>query len=63
MSKPHPVSVRLKPLLNDRLCERAIAMDRPKSRVIEQALADFMALQQWQIATPTPVVSSRTRTL
>jgi len=50
MSKIAPVSVRLDADLNDRLVAVAAALDRPKSWVIEQAVADFVSLQEWQLA-------------
>ena len=50
MSKISPVSVRLDAELNDRLVAIAAALDRPKSWVIEQAVADFVSLQEWQLA-------------
>lgn len=48
--KTAPVSVRLDAALNDQVAAIAIALDRPKSWVIEQALRDFLAIQQWQLA-------------
>ena len=48
--KTAPVSVRLDPVLNDQLTAIATTLDRPKSWVIGQALRDFVAIQQWQIA-------------
>jgi predicted transcriptional regulator len=50
MSKTAPVSVRLEAALNDQVSAIAAALDRPKSWVIEQAVRDFVALQQWQLA-------------
>jgi predicted transcriptional regulator len=50
MSKTAPVSVRLEPALNDRVTAVATALDRPKSWVIEQAVRDFVAVQEWQLA-------------
>jgi len=50
MSKITPVSVRLSVELNDRLVAIAEALDRPKSWVIEQAVADFVSVQEWQMA-------------
>ncbi len=50
MSKTSPVSVRLDPDLNDRVGAIAAALDRPKSWVIEQAVQDFVAMQEWQLA-------------
>ena len=50
MSKTAPVSVRLESELNDRVTAVAAALDRPRSWVIEQAVRDFVALQEWQVA-------------
>ena len=50
MSKTAPVSVRLEPALNDQVTAIATALDRPKSWVIEQAVRDFVAVQEWQLA-------------
>jgi predicted transcriptional regulator len=50
MSKTAPVSVRLESDLNARVGAVAVALDRPKSWVIEQAVRDFVAVQEWQIA-------------
>ena len=50
MSKSAPVSVRLQPALNDKVTAIADALDRPKSWVIEQAVADYVAMQAWQLA-------------
>jgi predicted transcriptional regulator len=50
MSKTAPVSVRLEPALNDQVTSIAAALDRPRSWVIEQAVRDFVAVQQWQLA-------------
>jgi predicted transcriptional regulator len=50
MSKTAPVSVRLDAALNDEVTAIASALDRPKSWVIEQAVRDFVAIQQWQMA-------------
>ena len=50
MGKITPVSVRLDSSLNDRVAAIAAALDRPKSWVIEQAVADFVAVQEWQLA-------------
>lgn len=50
MSKTAPLSVRLDAALNDRLAAIAVALDRPKSWVIEQAVQDFVAVQEWQLA-------------
>ena len=50
MSKTAPVSVRLPDTLNDQVAELVVALDRPKSWVIEQAVRDYIAVQQWQLA-------------
>jgi len=50
MTKPVPVRVRLQPELNDQVAAIATALDRPKSWVIEQAVKDFVAIQEWQLA-------------
>ena len=50
MSKTAPVSVRLEESLNQEVAAIAAALDRPKSWVIEQAVKDFVATQQWQLA-------------
>jgi len=48
--KGMPVSVRLRPELNEQVSAIAAALDRPKSWVIEQAVADYVAAQAWQLA-------------
>jgi predicted transcriptional regulator len=50
MPKTAPVSVRRPESLNDQVTEVAAALDRPKSWVIEQAVRDYVATQQWQLA-------------
>ena len=50
MNKISPISVRLDADLNDRVTAIAAALDRSKSWVIEQAVADFVAVQEWQLA-------------
>ena len=50
MAKTAPASVRLEPALNDRVTAIAAAFDRPRSWVIEQAVRDFVAVQEWQLA-------------
>lgn len=50
MNKTAPVSVRLDADLNERMTAVARALDRPKSWVIEQAVQDFVAMQEWQLA-------------
>jgi predicted transcriptional regulator len=49
MSKTAPVSVRLHPDLNEQVAAIAVALDRPKSWVIEQAVKDYVAVQAWQL--------------
>ncbi len=48
-TKVAPVSVRLEAVLNARVTAIAAALDRPKSRVIEQAVRDFVTMQEWQL--------------
>lgn len=50
MSKTAPVSVRLEATLNEQVTAIAVALDRPKSWVIEQAVRDFVAVQEWQLS-------------
>jgi predicted transcriptional regulator len=50
MAKTAPLSVRLPETLNEQVVEIAEALDRPKSWVIEQAVRDYIAMQQWQLA-------------
>jgi predicted transcriptional regulator len=50
MSKISPVSVRLDSELNDQIAAIAVALDRPKSWIIEQAVKDFVALEAWRLA-------------
>jgi predicted transcriptional regulator len=50
MTKTAPVSIRLEPALSDQVTAIAAALDRPKSWVIEQAVRDFVAVQEWQLA-------------
>lgn len=50
MDRTVPTSVRLEADLNDRVAAIAAALDRPKSWVIAQAVADFVAVQEWQLA-------------
>jgi len=50
MTNSIPTSVRLRPELNDQLAAIASALDRSKSWVIEQAIADYLALQTWHLA-------------
>ncbi len=50
MTKTSPVSLRLEAGLNERIAAIAVAMDRPKSWAIEQAVKDFVEVQEWQLA-------------
>jgi len=50
MTKMAPVSIRLEATLSDQVAAIAAALDRPKSWVIEQAVRDFVAIQEWQLA-------------
>jgi len=50
MNTPTPVSVRLQPDLNDRVAAIATALDRSKSWVIEQAIKDYVELEDWRRA-------------
>jgi predicted transcriptional regulator len=49
MTKTAPLSVRLPEALNEQVAKIAEALDRPKSWVIEQAVQDYVAVQQWQL--------------
>jgi predicted transcriptional regulator len=48
--KTQPLSIRLEPDLNAQVTAIAEALDRPKSWIVEQALKDYVAIQQWQLA-------------
>jgi predicted transcriptional regulator len=48
--KSQPLSIRLQPELNEEVAKIAAALDRPKSWVVEQAVKDYVAAQQWQLA-------------
>jgi predicted transcriptional regulator len=50
MSKTLPVSIRLPAELHRQLTQKAQALDRPKSWVVEQAIKDFVAVQAWHLA-------------
>ena len=51
MNKTSPVSrLRLDPALSARVATIAAAFDRPKTWVIEQAVWDFVATQELQLA-------------
>ena len=49
MNKTLPVSVRLRPELNNQIAAIASSLDRSKSWVIEQAIKDYVDLQAWQL--------------
>ncbi len=48
--KTQPLSIRLEPELNEQITAIAEALDRRKSRIVEQALKDYVSVQQWQLA-------------
>lgn len=50
MTKGQPVSVRLQPALQEKVGALAVALDRPKSWIIEQAVQAYVELQAWQLA-------------
>jgi len=50
MAKTAPVSLRLDADLNDRIAAVAAALDRPKSWAIEQAVKEYVTIQEWQLA-------------
>jgi predicted transcriptional regulator len=50
MSEAASDTIRLTPELNEQVAKIAEAMKRPKSWVIEQAVKDFVALQEWHLA-------------
>jgi predicted transcriptional regulator len=50
MTKPLPVSVILEPELDDQVAEIASHLDRSKAWVIEQAVREFVAVRDWQVA-------------
>jgi predicted transcriptional regulator len=50
MNKSLSLSIRLEPELNEQVTSIAGILDRPKSWVIEQAVKDYVATQQWQLA-------------
>jgi predicted transcriptional regulator len=50
MAKTALVSVRLDPDLNERIAAVAAALDRPKSWAITQAVKEYLADQEWQLA-------------
>jgi predicted transcriptional regulator len=50
MSEIPSETIRLMPELDRRVTEFATALNRPKSWVIEQAVEDFVAVQEWHLA-------------
>jgi predicted transcriptional regulator len=50
MSEIPSETIRLMPELDRRVTEIATALNRPKSWVIEQAVEDFVAVQEWHLA-------------
>ena len=50
MIRTAPVSVRLDPALNEKLGAVAQDLDQPKSWVIEQAVREFVATREAQLA-------------
>jgi predicted transcriptional regulator len=50
MNKSLPVSIRLEPEVNEQVTSLASILDRPKSWVIEQAVKDYIVVQQWQLS-------------
>jgi predicted transcriptional regulator len=48
--KTQPLSIQLETELSDQITAIADALDQPKAWVIEQALKEFVAVQQWQLA-------------
>jgi len=50
MRKTPSVTVRLSPELDKQVADVARALDRPASWVIEQAIKDFVAVQEWHLA-------------
>jgi len=48
--KTQPLSIRLEPELSAQVTAIAEALDRPKSWIVEQALKDYVSVQQWQLA-------------
>ena len=50
MNETPSETLRLTPELDKQVAKLAEAMDRPKSWVIEQAVKDFVAVQEWHLA-------------
>jgi predicted transcriptional regulator len=50
MTKPLPVSIVLESALDHQVAEIASHLDRSKAWVIEQAVKEFVAVRDWQIA-------------
>jgi predicted transcriptional regulator len=57
----HPTSVRLSAETHEKLAKIAKSMDRPKSWLIEQAVEDYVSLQEWQAAAIQKGVESADR--
>jgi predicted transcriptional regulator len=47
---PRPTSVRLEDELSERLDQLAIAVNRPKTWLIEEAVRCYVEEQSWQVA-------------
>jgi predicted transcriptional regulator len=50
VNKVTPLTVQLDPAISVRLATVAEALDKPESWVVEQAVKDFVAVQEWQLA-------------
>lgn len=50
MSETSAKTIRLAPELDKEVSKIAKALNRPKSWVIEQAIKEFVALQEWHLA-------------
>ena len=46
---PKPTSVRLEPELSERLDKLAVAVNRPKTWLIEEAVRRYVEEQSWQV--------------
>jgi predicted transcriptional regulator len=46
----YPLERAPRPLVNDRLTAIAMALDKPKAWIVEQAVKDFVAVHEWQLA-------------
>lgn len=47
---PKPSSIRLSDNLTERVDRLAAALDRPRSWIIERAIATYLEDQEWQVA-------------